>query len=69
MKNRWSAPTARREEIQEEGARLVFEGYTQGFDLTRLVSHRFPLEQAVEAIRVASNPSAQSMKIIIEAGG
>jgi L-iditol 2-dehydrogenase len=56
------------EEIQDEGAALVFEGFRTGFDLTRLVSHRFPLDQAVEAIRVASNPSAQSMKIMIEPG-
>ncbi len=53
-------------DIQDEGARLVFDGYANGFDLTRLVSHRFPLEQAVEAIQVASQPTAQSMKIMIE---
>ena len=54
------------EEIQDEGAGLVFDGFRSGFDLTRLVSHRFPIEQAVEAIQVASNPSAKSMKIMIE---
>ena len=53
-------------DIQEEGARLVFDGYANGWDLTKLISHRFPLEQAVEAIRVASQPTAQSMKIMIE---
>lgn len=53
-------------EIQEEGAKLVLEGYTSGFDLTKLISHRFPLEQAVEAIEVASNPTAASMKIFIQ---
>jgi L-iditol 2-dehydrogenase len=56
-------------DVQEEGAQLVFEGYRNGFDLTRLISHRFPLEQAVEAINVASNPTATSMKIMIEPGG
>jgi L-iditol 2-dehydrogenase len=55
-------------EIQEEGARLVFEGYRNGFDLTKLISHRFPLEKAVEAIEVASNPTAKSMKIFIQPG-
>jgi len=30
------------------------------------VSHRFQLEQAVEAIDVASHPKADSMKIMIE---
>ena len=53
-------------DIQAEGAALVFEGYRNGFDLTRLISHRYSLEDAVEAIRVASQPSSQSMKIMIE---
>jgi L-iditol 2-dehydrogenase len=52
-------------EIQNEVAALVYDGYRNGFDLTRLISHRFPLEQAVEAIRVASEPSAHTMKIFI----
>lgn len=53
-------------DIQGEVSRLVFDGYRNGFDLTRLISHRFPLEDAVEAIHLASNPSASSMKIMIE---
>ena len=53
-------------DIQEEALRLVFEGYGQGFDLTRLVSHRFPLTEAVAALAVASEPKATSMKIMIE---
>ncbi len=52
-------------DIQDEGARLVFEGYRSGFDLTRLVSHRFALADAVEAIEIASRPAANSMKIFI----
>jgi L-iditol 2-dehydrogenase len=52
--------------IQDEGANLVFDGYSNGFDLTRLISHRYPLEEAIEAIEVASNPCASSMKIFIE---
>ena len=55
-------------EIQDEGARLVFDGYKQGFDLTRLISHRFSLEDAVKAIDVASHPQADSMKIFIQPG-
>jgi L-iditol 2-dehydrogenase len=54
--------------IQDEVEDLVFNGYFNGFDLTRLISHRYPLEDAVEAIEVASNPSASSMKVFIEAG-
>jgi L-iditol 2-dehydrogenase len=54
------------EEIQDEGARLVFEGYKNGLDLTRLISHRYSLKDAAEAIHVASNPGPTSMKIFIE---
>jgi L-iditol 2-dehydrogenase len=53
-------------DIQEEALQIVFEGYAQGYDLTRLVSHRFPLSEAVEAIAIASEPRATSMKIMIE---
>ena len=53
-------------DIQDEALQIVFEGYGQGYDLTRLVSHRFPLSEAVEAIAVASEPKATSMKIMIE---
>jgi len=53
-------------EILDEVTDLVFGGYRNGFDLTELISHRFPLEQAVEAIEVASHPKADSMKIMLE---
>ena len=53
-------------DIQEEALQIAFQGYSQGYDLTRLVSHRFPLSEAVEAIAVASEPRATSMKIMIE---
>lgn len=53
-------------EILDEVTDLVFNGYRGGFDLTQLISHRFPLEQAVAAIEVASHPKADSMKIMIE---
>jgi L-iditol 2-dehydrogenase len=52
--------------ILDEVTELVFGGYRNGFDLTQLISHRFPLEQAVAAIDVASHPKADSMKIMIE---
>jgi L-iditol 2-dehydrogenase len=54
-------------DIQEEALRVVFDGYGKGYDLTRLVSHRFPLTEAVEALAIASEPRATSMKIVIEA--
>jgi len=54
-------------EINDEVAQLVFEGHRDGsFDLTRLISHRFPLEDAVKAIDLASHPEAGSMKIVIK---
>jgi L-iditol 2-dehydrogenase len=55
-------------DILDEVTSLVFDGYRNGFDLTQLISHRFPLEQAVEAIHIASNPQPGSMKIMIEPG-
>jgi L-iditol 2-dehydrogenase len=53
-------------EILDEVTGLAFGGYRNGFDLTQLISHRYPLEQAVEAIEVASHPKADSMKIMLE---
>jgi L-iditol 2-dehydrogenase len=53
--------------INDEVSELVFGGYRDGsFDLTRLISHRFPLEEAVKAIDLASHPQAGSMKIVIK---
>jgi len=53
-------------ELQPDVEDIVFGGYGNGFDLTRLISHRFSLQDAVEAIRVASNPSPTSMKVFIQ---
>ncbi len=52
-------------EINGEVTDLVFGGYRTDFDLTRLITHRFPLEDAVQAIQVASNPGPQSLKVFI----
>jgi L-iditol 2-dehydrogenase len=54
--------------IQDEVTQMVFEGYRNGFDLTNLISHRFPLEDAVTAIDLASHPQADSLKIVIQPG-
>ena len=53
-------------DLLDEVTGLVFDGYRNGFDLTQLISHRFPLNDAVAAIDVASHPQADSMKIMIE---
>jgi L-iditol 2-dehydrogenase len=53
--------------IQQEGIDLVFEGYRSGkLDFTKLISHRFPLERAAEAMDLASHPVADSMKIVLK---
>ena len=59
----YSASVAINREVEE----LVFAGYRTGFDLTRLISHRFALEDAAAAIDLASHPQADSMKIVIQA--
>ena len=54
--------------IQQEGIDLVFEGYRSGtLDLTKLISHRFPLEDAAQGVHLASNPQPDSMKVVIKA--
>lgn len=53
-------------DLLDEVTGLIFDGYRNGFDLTQLISHRFDLEQAVEAIDIASHPQPGSMKIMIE---
>ena len=52
-------------DIQDETVDFVFHG---GVDLAALISHRFPLEEAVQAIRLAANPQPDSMKIVIQPG-
>jgi L-iditol 2-dehydrogenase len=54
--------------INDEVAELVFAGYRDGsFDLTKLISHRFSIEDAVKGIELASHPQADSLKIVIQA--
>jgi L-iditol 2-dehydrogenase len=52
-------------DLQEESVRLVF---SREIDFTRLISHRFPLPSAVEALQLAANPRSDSMKIMISPG-
>jgi len=53
--------------INDAVAELVFAGYRDGsFDLTKLISHRFSIEDAVKGIELASNPQADSLKIVIK---
>jgi L-iditol 2-dehydrogenase len=48
--------------LQDEVARLVF---SRQLDVRQLISHRFPLEQTAAAIRLASKPTENSLKIIV----
>ncbi|MFB3918082.1 MAG: zinc-dependent dehydrogenase [Terriglobales bacterium] len=50
-------------DLQAEAVNFVF---SPEVDLERLISHRFPLEQAVEALRLAAHPQPDSMKIVIQ---
>ncbi len=53
--------------IQQAGIELVFEGYRSGkLDLTKLISHRFGVEDCAEAIHLASHPQADSMKVVLK---
>ena len=51
--------------VNREVEEIVFGGYRSGFDLTRLISHRFGMEDAVRAIELASHPRPDSMKIVL----
>jgi L-iditol 2-dehydrogenase len=50
-------------ELQEESVRFVM---SRQIDLERLVSHRFPLSRALEALDLAAHPQPDSMKIVIQ---
>jgi L-iditol 2-dehydrogenase len=52
-------------ELQEESVRFVMN---REMDLQRLISHRFPLTGAVEALNLAAHPQPDSMKIVIQPG-
>jgi L-iditol 2-dehydrogenase len=52
-------------ELNEEVAEFVFSG---AMDLAGLYSHRFPLAQSLEALRLAAHPQPDTMKIAIQPG-
>lgn len=52
-------------DLQEESVRFVMN---REMDLERLISHRFPLERSVEALKLAAHPQPDSMKIVIQPG-
>ena len=52
-------------DLQQESVDFVF---SREMDLEKLISHRFPLEQAVEALQLAAHPKPDSLKVMIEPG-
>ncbi len=52
-------------DLQDESVQFVFR---REMDLERLITHRFPLQQGVEALRVAAHPQPDSLKVIVQPG-
>ena len=52
-------------DLQEETVHWVF---SHGAELQRLISHRYPLDQAVEALNLAAHPQPDSLKVVIQPG-
>jgi L-iditol 2-dehydrogenase len=52
-------------DLQEESVRFVMN---REMDLERLISHRFPLQDAARALELAAHPQPSSMKIVIQPG-
>jgi L-iditol 2-dehydrogenase len=52
-------------DLQEESVGFVFGNEMK---LQELISHRFPLERAVEALTLAAHPQPESLKIVIQPG-
>ena len=52
-------------DLQEKSVAFVLGGQA---DLTRLISHRFPLNRAIEALNLAAHPRPESMKVVIQPG-
>jgi L-iditol 2-dehydrogenase len=52
-------------DLQEESVRFVMN---RELDLERLISHRFPLQDAARALELAAHPQPASMKVVIQPG-
>jgi L-iditol 2-dehydrogenase len=52
-------------DLQEESVRFVMN---REMDLERLISHRFPLQEAARGLELAAHPQPASMKIVIQPG-
>jgi L-iditol 2-dehydrogenase len=52
-------------DLQDESVRLVF---SRAIDFERLITHRVPLAQAVDALHLAAHPGPDSLKVVIQPG-
>ena len=52
-------------DLQSESEQFVLGGE---MEMERLISHSFPLQEAVEALQLAARPKPDSMKIVIQPG-
>ena len=52
-------------DLQQEAVNFVCH---EQLNLERLISHRFPLERAVEGLNLAAHPQPESMKLVIQPG-
>jgi L-iditol 2-dehydrogenase len=52
-------------DLQEESVRFVMN---REMDLEKLVSHRFPLGESIQALDLAAHPRPSSMKVVIQPG-
>jgi L-iditol 2-dehydrogenase len=52
-------------DLQQESVDFVF---SREMDLEQLISHRFSLEESVEALQLAARPQPDSLKIMIQPG-
>jgi L-iditol 2-dehydrogenase len=48
--------------LQAEVARLIF---SRQFDVRRLMTHEFPLEQTAQAVQLAAHPTTESLKLVV----
>jgi L-iditol 2-dehydrogenase len=52
-------------DLQDESVQFVMN---REMDLEQLISHRFPLHDSVEALKLAAHPQPDSMKVVIQPG-
>ena len=52
-------------DLQDDSTEWVF---SQALDLARLVSHRFPLGEAIQGLKIAAHPQPDTMKLVIRPG-